>query len=236
MNKVFAIAQKELASYFRSPIAYIILVIMVSVFNVFFFMIISESREASLKDVFQVMEFMFLFFVPLLTMRTFAEEKKNGTMEFLMTTPTSNLSLVVGKYLGNLSFFSLIVLLSFIYYLVLEIFANPDRGTIFLGYFGIWLEGAMFVAIGVLASAWSKNQIVAAMTAYAILLTAYFAIAATTYVEGPLQSIFEFINMSGHLAHFSSGFFSISSCVYFISVTIVALVFTRLIIENRLWR
>ena len=80
MNKILAIAQKELKAYFKSPIAYIVLIITISVFNVFFFLIVNENREAALSDVFQVMEFLFIFIVPLLTMKIFSEEKSSGTM------------------------------------------------------------------------------------------------------------------------------------------------------------
>jgi len=177
MSKVFTIAQKELAGYFRSPLAYIILVITISVFNIFFFMIIDQNREASLKDIFLVMEFMFVFLVPLLTMRLFAEEKSSGTMEFLMTTPTTNTTIVLGKYLGSLGFFSLIILLTSVYYFIIEYYASPERMASLGGYLGIWLEGAMFLSVGMLASSWTKSQTIAAMTSYVILFLLYFSMS-----------------------------------------------------------
>ncbi len=115
MSKIIAIAKKELKTYFKSPIAYIVLIITISIFNIFFFLIIDENREASLRDVFKVMEFLFIFIVPLLTMKIFAEEKSRGTMEFLMTTPTTNTSIVLGKYLGSLIFFTLIAAMTVSY-------------------------------------------------------------------------------------------------------------------------
>ena len=101
MNKVFAIAKKELTAYFKLPIAYIVLILTISVFNVFFYMIIDQNREASLRDIFKVMEFMFVFLIPLLTMKIFSEEKLTGTIEFLMTSPITNTAIVLGKYLGS---------------------------------------------------------------------------------------------------------------------------------------
>jgi ABC-2 type transport system permease protein len=127
MNKVIIIAKKELAAYFKSPIAYIILILTISIFNIFFFMIIDENREVSLRDVFKVMEFMFVFLTPLLTMRTFSEEKLTGTMEFLMTTPTTNTAIVLGKYLASLIFFTLLLSMTTVYYLIIEYFGQPDR-------------------------------------------------------------------------------------------------------------
>ena len=119
MNKVIIIAKKELAAYFKSPIAYIILILTISIFNIFFFMIIDENREVSLRDVFKVMEFMFVFLAPLLTMKIFSEEKSTGTMEFLMTSPTTNTAIVLGKYLGSLIFFSLLLIMTAVYYLII---------------------------------------------------------------------------------------------------------------------
>ena len=98
MSKILSIAKKELMTYFKSPIAYIILILTITIFNIFFFMIIDQNREVSLRDIFQVMEFMFVFLVPLLTMRMFSEEKLTGTMEFLMTAPLTNTAIVLGKY------------------------------------------------------------------------------------------------------------------------------------------
>lgn len=157
MNEIFFIAKKELSSYFKSSTAYIIFVLMISIFNVFFFMIIDQNREASLRDVFLVMEFMLIFLAPIITMRLFAEEKLTGTMEFLMTSPVSNTAIVLGKYIGVLILFTIMISFTFIYYGIIEYFANPDRMTILTGYIGIWLEGALFLAIGLMTSSWTRN-------------------------------------------------------------------------------
>src|SRR3989338_7863244 len=112
MKKTLIIAFKEFETYFKSPGAYIILVITISIFNMFFFLIIDQNREASLRDVFKLMEFLFVFIIPLLTMRILAEEKRSGTIEFLMTSPVSNTSIVLGKYLGSLIFLTIIIALT----------------------------------------------------------------------------------------------------------------------------
>ena len=112
MRKIVSIAKKELMTYFKSPLAYIILIVTISIFNIFFFVIIHTNHEATLRDVFKIMGFLFVFIIPLLTMRTFAEEKSSGTMEFLMTTPTTNTAIVFGKYLGCFIFFTLIMVLT----------------------------------------------------------------------------------------------------------------------------
>ncbi len=236
MDKIFFIAKKELMTYFKSPVAYIILIITIALFNIFFFMIIDQNREASLRDVFQVMEFMFVFLAPLLTMGVFSEEKSTGTMEFLMTAPLTNTAIVLGKYLGVLFFFSIMLSMTFVYYGIIEYFGTPDRLTTLTGYLGVWLEGAFFLAIGVMTSSWTRNQIVSAMTSYVILFLIYFSITFTKYFSGSAEIIIRQISTWSHLENFAVGIITIGDLVYYLSGIFICIVLTRLSIENRLWR
>ncbi len=234
MDKIYFIAKKELATYFKSPIAYIVLVLTISVFNVFFFLIIDQNREASLRDVFRLMEFMFVFLVPLMTMRTFSEEKSTGTMEFLMTAPVTNTAIVLGKYAGVLVFYSVMISMTFVYYGIIEYFGSPDRLTTLMGYVGIWLEGAFFLAIGMMASSWTGNQIVAAMTSYAIIFSLYFSITMTKYFSGSIEAIIQHISTINHLENLVAGIITIGDITYYLSGILLCVVLTRLSIENRL--
>ncbi len=236
MYKVWAIAKKELSAYFKSPIAYILLVITISVFNVFFFMIIDGNQEATLRDIFKVMEFLFVFIIPLLTMKTFAEEKAAGTMEFLMTTPTTNTAIVFGKYLGSLIFFTLIIVLTSLYYGLIEFFAAPDRMAVLSGYLGIWLEGAMFIAIGLLISSLTRSQIIAAICSYLILFMLYFSVSFIQYTQGSFEGLIRYISTASHAENFAVGLITTSDLVYYLSGILFCLVLTRISIENRLWR
>lgn len=236
MDKIFFIAKKELMTYFKSPVAYIILIITIALFNIFFFIIIDQNREVSLRDVFQVMEFMFVFLAPLLTMGIFSEEKSRGTMEFLMTAPLTNTAIVLGKYLGVLSFFSIMISMTFVYFGIVEYFGTPDRLTILTGYLGIWLEGAFFLAIGVMTSSWTCNQIVSAMTSYAILFLIYFSITFTKYFSGPVEIIIRQLSTWSHLENFAVGIITAGDLVYYLNGILICIVLTRLSIENRLWR
>jgi len=236
MSKIVAIAKKELKTYFKSPIAYIVLIITISIFNIFFFLIIDENREASLHDVFKVMEFLFIFIVPLLTMKIFAEEKSSGTMEFLMTTPTTNTAIVLGKYLGSLMFFTLIIGMTLSYYFIIEFFGQPGRLTILSGYLGIWLEGALFIAIGMLTSSWTKNQIIAAISSYVFLFLLYFSISFIKYFSGTAESLIRYMGTWSHAENFIVGLVNTSDLVYYLSGIFICIILTRLSIENRLWR
>lgn len=236
MNKALIIAKKELKAHFKSPVAYIILIITVSVFNIFFFLIIDENREATLRDVFKVMEFLFVFIVPLLTMKTFSEEKSSGTIEFLMTTPTTNTAIVLGKYLGSLIFFTLIIGITTSYYFIIECFGQPERLAALTGYLGIWLEGALFVAVGVLTSSWTKSQIVAAISSYAILFSLYLSMTFVKYFSGTAEAVIRYAGTWSHAENFTEGLITTADPVYYLSGILVCIVFTRISIENRLWR
>lgn len=236
MSKIFAIAKKELITYFKSPIAYIILIVTIAIFNIFFFLIIDSNHEATLRDVFKVMEFLFVFIIPLLTMKTFAEEKASGTMEFLMTTPTTNTAIVFGKYLGCCIFFTLIMIFTLMYYVIVEFFGTPDRAATFVGYFGIWLEGAMFLSIGLFISSLTRNQVVAAICSYVVLFLLYFCMSFIQYTHGMMEIFVRYISTLAHSENFASGLITTSDCVYYLSTIIFCLVLTRVSIENRLWR
>lgn len=233
MNKVIYIAKKELLAYFKSSTAYILLALMISIFNIFFFMIIDQNREASLSDVFRVMSFMLIFLAPIITMRLFSEEKLTGTMELLMTAPISNTAIVLGKYVGVLSLFSIMICITFFYYGIIEYFANPDRLTIFSGYVGVWLEGALFLSIGLMTSSWTRNQIVAAMASLSIIFLLYFSVNISPYFSGSASALFDNINTLKHLQNFVSGSFTVSDISYYLSGILVCLVITRVSIENR---
>ncbi len=234
MNKIIAISKKELETYFNSSIAYIVLIITISVFNIFFFLIIDEGREATLHDVFKAMEFLFIFIVPLLTMKVFSEEKFTGTMEFLMTTPTTNTAIVLGKYLGSLIFLTLIIGMTSSYYFIIEFFAGPSRLAILTGYLGIWLEGAFFIAIGLLTSSLTKNQIIAAISSYAILLLLYFSISFIKYFSGTAENLIRYIGTWSHAENFFVGLITTADLIYYLSSILICIALTRLSIENRL--
>ena len=235
MNKIFALTKKELHSYFCSPIAYITLIVMLSLFNVFFFLVIDQNREVSLRDVFQLMEFMLVFLIPLLTMRLFSEEKSNGTMEFLLTAPLTHTMIVLGKYFSMLIFYSLLIGLTGIYYLIVEYFGEPDPLSMLSGYLGIWLEGAFFIAVGLLASSWTSNQIIAAMVSYVILFFLYFSSSFTQYVGGSAEQFLIQLSTHTHLENFAIGIITPSDVVYYMAGIVLCLVLTRLSIDNRLW-
>ncbi len=236
MRKIWIIAKKELLAYFYSPIAYIVLILSLSVFNVLFYMIIDHNREAVLRDIFLLMEFLFIFLVPILTMRVFSEEKMLGTMEFLQTTPTKNSHIVYGKYLSSLLSFSFMLLLTLPYYVILEIFSSPDVPAIIAGYLGVWIEGALFISIGIFASSLSRNQIISAVSTYVILFFLYFTAGFEKYFEGNAAGVVQYLCLMTHSKNFFIGIITVADIFYYLTGIFLFLTLTRIAIENRLCR
>ena len=230
------LVKKELHSYFSTPVAYIILIATLSLFNIIFFMVIDQNREVSLREVFQVMEFMFIFIIPLLTMKLFSEEKSNGTMEFLLTAPLTPTMIVLGKYFGMLIFYTLLIALTGAYYIIVEYFGDPDGMGILSGYIGIWLEGALFIAIGLLTSSWTRNQVIAAMSSYLILFLLYFSITFTKYFTGFAENFIVQLSTRTHLENFAIGMITPSDIVYYLTGIVLCLILTRISIDHRLWQ
>jgi ABC-2 type transport system permease protein len=235
MRKVLAIVSKELRGYFQSPLAYVLVFLTIGIFDIFFFIILDENKEVTLRDMFKLMEFMFIFIVPLLTMKVFSEEKMTGTMEFLLTTPVRKGEIVLGKYLGALLFYTFILVCTGFYYLILEIFGNPDRWAIMAGYLGIWLEGAYFIAIGLLISSMTRSQITAAILSYVTLMLLYFSISFIKYFSGTPEALIHYLSSWSHMESFSVGILSLADVSYFVSGIVVCLVLTRISLNTKIW-
>ena len=233
MNKIAAIIKKELSSYFKTPIAYILLVIAMVVFNIFFYVIIEENREATLRDVFKIMEFMFIFMIPILTMKVYSEERMSGTLEFLLTAPIKHSTIILGKYLGSLAFFTLLVALTGIYYLIIAVFGQPDHAAILTGYLGVWLEGALFIAIGLLCSSWTKNQIISAMCSYLFIFLLYFSLSFIQYTAETWEDLVRHISVTAHTENLFAGIITFVDLMYFISAIGVCLVLTNLSLQKQ---
>jgi ABC-2 type transport system permease protein len=233
MRKILALALKEWSDYFHSPLVYLILTAALAIFNSFFFLIIDENREAVLADVFRVMEFLLVFIVPLWTMRSVAEEKGRGTVEFLMTSPLTGRDIIFGKYLGHLMFVTLLISLTGVYYVIMEFFAEPDAAPALTGYLGIWLEAAMFIAIGIFCSALTSSQVVAAVLSYAVLSVLYFSPVLEKYFTGKALAALKYVGTANHLEHFASGLVMLSDVVYYVSGIVLFLVLAVFLLNKR---
>jgi ABC-2 type transport system permease protein len=236
MSNIWAIARRELYSYFVSPIAYVVGALFLVVSGFLFSIILGLSNEASMRSLFGNFAVIFLFIVPALTMRLLAEEQRTGTMELLLTAPVRDSQLVLGKFLGALLLLLGILAVTLIYPMVLVLAGNPDRGPILAGYLGVILQGAAFLAIGLFASSLTQNQVIAALLAFVILLLLWLSDALGNFTTGRIGDLFRFLSITRHLDEFPRGVIDTRNILYFLSVIAAALFFTVQSVQARRWR
>lgn len=237
MNNTLTIAWKETKAYFTTPTAYIVGAMFLVLTGIFFvFDMTRPFAEASVRNFVSWASLFIMFLAPLLTMRLLAEEQKLGTLELLLTAPVRDWEVVAGKYIA--SFIALLVTIVFTLYYValLYVFATPDTGPILSAYFGLVLYGMAALAIGIMASSLSGNQIVAAVVGIGILLTLSFIDRIAAIVEGLASEVLTGISMNAHFTDFSRGIIDTSHIVYYLSMTAVFLFIAVRSLETRRWR
>lgn len=237
MRRIQAVAWKEIQVYFCSPMAYIVGLIFLALTGFFFVRDLGDPfPEASLGSFFQGATLILILLAPALTMRLLAEERKLGTVELLLTAPVRDWEVVAGKYLAALVFLVATAAMTGYYVLLLFLFADPDPGPIYAGYLGLLLYGASAMAIGLLTSALTVNQIVAAVVAMGILLVLYFADFAAGAVTGLASTVIGEMSTKTHFDDFALGVIDTKHVVYFISLILIFLFLTVRALEARRWR
>ncbi len=241
MQNIFVIAKRELNSYFVSPIAYVAIAVYLVISGFIFVLEVTgmalQGAPPSLGGQFSTMAFLLLIFAPALTMRLLAEEQRMGTLELLLTSPVRDWEVVLGKFLASLGVLLLTILITVVYALVLKAYGNPDMGPMAAGYLGLFLTGGALMSIGVLASALTQNQIVAAMLALVGNLILWVISAATQLANGPIAS--QVLNQLGffeHTQNFWRGVINTTDIVYFASLMALALFIATRVMETRRWR
>ena len=237
MNNTVTIAWKETKAYFTTPTAYIVGAMFLVLTGIFFvFDMTRPFAEASVRNFVSWASLFIMFLAPLLTMRLLAEEQKLGTLELLLTAPVRDWEVVLGKYIA--AFITLMVTVAFtLYYVILlYVFASPDTGPILSAYFGLVLYGTAALAIGLMASSLSGNQIVAAVVGIGILLTLSFIDRIASIVEGLAADVLNGVSMNAHFTDFARGVIDTSHVVYYISMAAVFLFIAVRSLETRRWR
>lgn len=228
------IMKRELKAYFTSPVAYIVGALFLGFSGFMFFTPFFLMRRAELRGFFELLPILFSFFIPALTMRTFSEEHKSGTIETLVTLPVKTSDIVVGKYMASLvSSVSLLVPTIF-YVITCCAFASSgvDAGPMIGGYVGAVLLAAAFTAIGVFCSAVTKNQIVAFFLALAVCIVLTFISMFAIFLPGAAVPFASFISSSGHFRSIARGIIDSRDIIYFVSVTAVFVVLTVNVLNN----
>jgi ABC-2 type transport system permease protein len=248
MTKIPTIAWRELQSYFVTPIGFIVATLFLVMEGAIFYLLVSYLSRAQTPHG-AVMEFFFnglfwlpmIFIPPVLTMKLLAEEQRSGTFETLMTAPVSDVEVVLGKYFAALGCFVLLWVPTFAYVLILRSYAPaetpPDMGPILGGYLGTFLVGAAFVALGTLASALTRNQIIAAMISFVALLLLWLMGFADRIVDqGWQRELVEHMQLFRLMEDFAKGIVDSRRIVYPLSITVFALYATTRVLESRRWR
>jgi ABC-2 type transport system permease protein len=253
MSNVLAIANKELKSYFASPIAYIIIGFFALVFGYFYFVSLLFFAQASLqmgmpgagqinihnmaiRPLLSNVSVVALFVLPLITMRTYAEEKRTGTIELLLTSPVTDAQIVLGKFLGALALFALMLAVTLLHMAVLFYFGNPEWKPIASGYLGLLLMGASFLSIGLLISSLTKNQIVAGMVTFVVLLLLWTLSWMADSASPMMRSVLMALSITDHFDDFARGVIALTHLVYYLSFITFGLFLTVKSVDSERWR
>ncbi|MBN2543232.1 ABC transporter permease subunit [bacterium] len=236
MGKSFAITKKELKMYFNSPIAYVMITVFLLIVGWFFSSNIFLANTASLRFIFTIVPWIFLFFIPAITMRLIAEEKKRGTIETLVTMPIQDSNVIVGKFLAAMLLLVVALFMTFPYPITVASLGNVDGGEIIGGYIALVLLGALYISIGLFASSLTENQIVAFIIGFLIIFVIFMLNKVLIFLPGPLASFFEYISTDLHFNNLMRGVIDSKDLVYFISFTFLFLFLATRTLASRKWR
>lgn len=232
------IVAREFAAYFNSPIAYVFAAVFLVVTNFLFFQNFFLTGQATLRSWFGLLPWLFLLLAPAITMRAWAEEKKSGTMEFLLTLPIRDFEVVLAKFFSGLFFLLLTLALSFTLPVTIAVLGDIDTGTVIAGYVGGVLLGAMYLSFGLFVSSLTKNQIVAFLLSLSGLFIIFFIGSnnVLSFVTGPLASALQFVSSATHFNSVVKGIFDTRDIIYYVSFTALFLYLNVQSIGSRNWR
>jgi len=252
VRNIIAIADKELRSYFASPMAYIIIGFFALPFGVFFYLYL----EAFLRQTMQMAQYggnmnvnqqvirlvlqnasvIILFIMPMITMRTYAEEKRSGTIELLLTSPVTDFQIIVGKFLGALGLYIAMLLVTLLYIAILFHYGHPEWRPLVAAYLGLLLMGGAFLSLGLFISSTTDNQIVAGIISFVVFLllwiVGWFAESAGPTV-GPITS---YLSITEHFEDFSKGIIDTKHVLYYVSLITFGLFLTAKSVDSERWR
>jgi len=247
--------KKEMWLYGGSPAAYIVFTFFLLISGWFFSQIFLFYSDASMRSLMQPqlgqnlsitenvmrplfsnMSVVLLFFIPMLTMRLFAEEKKSGTMELLLTYPVRNGEILAGKFLAAAGLYVVLLALTLVYPALVAYFTRVEWGPILTGYLGLLLTGATFLAIGLLISSLTENQIVAGFGTFGVLLLFWVIGWGSEFAGGKMRTVLQYLSITDHMDTFSRGLIDTKDLVYYGSAIALALFLTVRSLESKRWR
>jgi ABC-2 type transport system permease protein len=238
IRNVAALTQRELSASFLSPAAYIVVAVFLFATGYLFMSnTLIEGGEASMRFMLDSMAWVLIFAIPMLTMRLLSDEFASGTIETLMTAPVTDTEVVLGKFCGVMIFFLGLLATTALHVVLLFLHGAQDLGVVFYGYLGIVLLGAMYIAVGVFASALTRHQLIAAVIGMAVL--AAFTLLVdfiASWQGGDVRVVLSYVNILHHFEDFSKGIFDTRALIFFVSNTTFFLFLAVKVLESRRWR
>jgi len=222
-TNIGALYRKELKAYFNSPIAYVVMSVFLLIVGWFFASDLFLVGQATLRTFFEVARLILVFFIPAITMRLLAEERQSGSLQLLVTYPITDIEIVVAKWLGAMTLIGITLVFTFIYWLTLILFGNPDEGAIFGGYLGLLLMGAAGSALGLYASSISQNQVIAFVISFTVLFALFMLGNLLMFLPSWIAPVLEYLSLGYHLENLSRGVLDTRDLIYFLSFTVLGL-------------
>jgi ABC-2 type transport system permease protein len=254
MRNTWTICRKELGSYFVSPIAYLLLTMFALIFGFFFWNALSffviEGMEMQLRGEAMPMNLneqiirpllmnvgvIFLFFIPLITMRLFAEEKRSGTIELLATSPVRDIEIILGKWLAALILYACILGFTALNFGFLFLYGKPDWKPLAVAYLGLLLQGGLFLAIGAFISTLTKNQIIAGAVTFAVLILLWVLEWVSGYDSASWATVLSYFSVITHYESFARGVIATKDVIFYLTGIFLGLFATARSLESLRWR
>jgi ABC-2 type transport system permease protein len=253
MRNIAAIAEREVNAYFASPIAFVLIGFFALLFGWFFYVplafFIQQSSQMGMNptqslNINQMLvgptlmntTVIMLFLFPLITMRTYAEEKRSGTIELLLTSPITDVQIIIGKFLGAMLLYAAMLAVTLIHMAILFIFGDPEWKPIATGYLGLLLMGGCFLSLGLFISSLTKNQIVAAMATFAVFLMLWVINWISTFVGPTTQTVLQYLSLTEHFDDFAKGIIDTKHVIYYLSFMAFGLFLTAKSVDSERWR
>jgi len=251
MRNVVAIADKELRSYFASPIGYVLVGFFALLFGWFFYIylgfFIRNSQQMQggaapnvnqdmISGLLQNAAVIILFALPMITMRTYSEEKRSGTIELLLTSPLTDMQIILGKFIGAMGLYASMLAVTLIYIAILFLLGKPEWRPIATGYLGLLLMGGCFISVGLLISSLTKNQIVAGFMTFVVFLMLWVINWIGESSSTTTRELVNYLSVTEHLNDFVRGILDTKHVVYYLSFITFGLFLTAKSVDSERWR
>ncbi len=252
MRNVLTIAGKELRSYFTSPVGWVVMGFFALLFGYFFFahldFFVRRSMQSAMggspvnvnqdmiRGVFSNATIIILFLMPMITMRTYAEEKRSGTIELLLTSPVTDIEIVLGKFFGAVGFFVALMGVTMLDMSLVFIFGNPEVMPVLTAYLGLLLMGGAFISLGLFVSSTTKNQVVAGAATFVVLLLLWVISWVGSSFGPNTAAVLSYLSITEHFDDFSKGVIDTKHVLYYLSVTAFGLFLTVKSVDTERWR